>query len=138
MPSTMTVVEPRLPESMTSEDVELTTTGPFEVLHEGKLDMTLEHEGVVGAELVGWCTQRDSTCDVRRAIQILTTAVEEKDSLTTDGSGGLRMCAVVDDSTIAKVATDRTEAISVEELILGSELIESDAELVLSEGLTTA
>ena len=101
MPCPVAIVEPRLPESMTSEDVELTTTSSFEVLYEGKLDMPLQHEGIVRAELVGWCTQRDGACDVRRTIQILATAVEEKNSLTTDGSGGLRMCAVVDDGTIA-------------------------------------
>ena len=44
----------------------------------------------------------------------------------------------MDDSTIAEVATDRSEAVAVELVILGTELIEADTQLVLRVSFTTS
>ena len=123
---------------MASEDIKLATTRPFEVLYQSKLDVALQDERVVRTELFRRSAERYRARDIRSPIDILAATIKKEHTLWTYRSSRVFLGAVVDDSTIAEVATDRAEAVTVELIILSTELIETDTQLVLRVSFTTS
>ena len=123
---------------MASEDIKLATTRPFEVLHQSKLDVALQDERIVSPKLFRWSAERYRTRDIRSPIDILAATIKKEYTLWTYRSSRIFLGTVVDDSTIAEVATDRAEAVTVELIILSAELIETDTQLVLCVSFTTS
>ena len=138
MPRTMPIIQALLPECMASEDIKLATTRPFEVLHQCKLDVALQDERIVSPELFRWSAERYRTRDIRSPIEILAATIKKEHPLWTYCSSRVFLRAVVDDSPVAEVATDRAEAVTVELIILSTELIEADTQLILRVSFTTS
>ena len=138
VPRTVSIVQALLPECMASEDIKLATTRSFEVLHQSKLNVALQDERVVRTEFFRRSAERYRARDICSPIDILTATIKKEYTLWTYRSSRIFLSAVVDDSPVAEVATDRAEAVTVELIIFSTELIETDTQLVLCVSFTTS
>ena len=86
MTSAVQIVQSFAPHILTAQDVDLGTACTTGELTEFYLDMALEHEGVDLLLFLSQWSEGDGTGDIRRAVEILRTTVEQQHALGLQGN----------------------------------------------------
>ncbi len=110
MPGAVVVVEPRLPERLARQRVDLTAGRALGKAQVRKRHMALQHQGVVAAHGGRRLAHRDGPGDVGRAFRKLSAAVQQEEFARTQRAAAFLGHAVVDDRPVRPGPGDRIEA----------------------------
>ena len=132
------VAQAVFPQELTCQHVELRARGARGEDGRGKGDVTLHHQGEVGALLRRRRAQRDGARDVGGAVEVLRARVDEQQVAVAHGHVTLGRGLVVDDGAVGAVAGDGAERLVKEQRHGLAVAVENLAHACLGEGFALA
>ena len=115
------VVQSLAPHRCPCQDVNLRAAGPTGEFAQLYLDVPFQHQRIDQLLLVGQRSEGNGASDVGRAVQVLRTAVEQKQSVRLQGNVGLGRRLVMDNGSMCAVARNRVERDVAVEWLLGAQ-----------------
>ena len=112
------IVQSFAPHILACQDVDLRATCTTGELTEFYLDMTFEHEGVDLLLFLRQWSEGNGTSDIRRAVEILRTTVEQQHAFGLQGDIRLWRSLIVHDGSMSAVSGDGIERdVTIERLL---------------------
>ena len=137
MSRTVQVVIPLAPHRFAGDGIDLRAARPGGETAQGKLDVSLQHQGVNAPLLLCQPAQGNGPCDVCRTVFVLCPAVNEHQPVRLYGGVCRRGRLVMHDGTVRLVTHDGVEGDAFEKRLFGTQCRQPSVErhLRLSAGL---
>jgi hypothetical protein len=118
MTRAMKIVKPLAPHILSGKDVDLSAAGAGRELTELYLDMAFEHKGIDTTHLFCERPESNGTGDVRGAIEILGSAVEQEQALWLQGDIGLWGSLIMHNGAMSLISGDGIKGdVTIERLL---------------------